>query len=554
MGAIYSRENPSFSLSRYYLQSHATRILDALILSTLLFVVLYSPLPFGSVQPSSMFVIQIASLLAVLLWMSKLIFCADLSQLSEFRHLHHERKNILTKRPLSHRYSWLSRILRFITFGKWPRRYRAENLVDEENDSDRFPYYSVFGFPVRNTGIEKLAVLFLLLMALQIVPLPSQLIALISPVTENLYHSAARFTGAPLRYHPISLDAFTSLSKIVEYVSYFFLYITAVNCLGKKRSYWLMLGAIFCSAVFQATYGLYEFLSGHQHIFAYQKKFGLDSASGTFINRNHYAAYLEVSLPLLIGLVIGKVDMLKGSSPRLISRLGRAFETRGSQVLLLLFLIVLVAVALIFSLSRSGITFGIISLLVFLFLYWKTKQQLSRKTYLLLGIGATLALSIWIGLTPLLQRFLNISENWNPEETRWVVWKDTLHMFHDFPVVGTGSGTFRQVYPLYRSFVYQSIYNQAHNDYIQFLAETGILTLLFICWFFFLLHTRLDRVRRKDLSRLGILQIACFCSLLSLGLHSLTDFGVQIPAIAVLAAIITGMFFTDYHADFKRSF
>lgn len=538
-------------LTRIYSANKTARSFDKLLLVTFFLLIFVSPLPFGSVQPGPLLCIQLTALVGFLLWCCKLTFCGDPAQLERFRDAHRESKQTWKGLPFFQRHLWLAQVFRLLTLGNWPKRNVAVTLVSEAGSEAHFPYYSILGFPVRKTGVEAVAILFLSLVLIQILPLPGFFIAIISPGTSDLYGSAARSAGIHPQFYTISLDAFTTVSKFLEYSAYFFLYLVVVNTVRTRRSYWLILCAIFASAVFQAIYGLFEFLSGHQHIFAYQKKFGLDAASGTFINRNHYAAYLEVSLPLLIALVIGRVSSLKAFGGKLIVRIGHALETRGSQVLLLVFMISLVAVALVFSLSRSGISFALIALLTFLFLYWRTREKLSGKTYLILGIGGSMALAVWIGLNPLLVRFTQISENWLVEGSRWKVWQDTFHIFIKFPILGTGAGTFEEIFPMYRSVLYQTIYRQAHNDYVQLLSEIGVGTLFLILTFFILLFQRLRKVSALEFSRLGIVQLAAFCSLLSLGLHSLTDFSLQIPAIAVLASIVTGLFFANDHLENK---
>lgn len=542
----------NFSLHEYYKGTRVARLLDLVLVILLTFFIIYTPLPFGSVQIHSITIIEIFSVICLMVWISKLTLCGREDMLSHFRHLYEAERQIYEKQPFFGRHFWLARVFRILTFGNWPKKYKASNLLegsDEEAASfRRMPYYSAFGYPVKNTGLEILGLLLLLVLVLQIVPLPAFFVRVISPATADLYQTAATAAGKPIYFHPISINPFATFSKLLLYMSYYLIFLSVVNNIRTRGLFAAVLYAIFVSAVFQGIYGLYEFLSGNQHIFHYVKKYGLDSASGTFINRNHYAAYLELSIPLLISLVAGRISQLKAFRGNLFVRMAHALETEGSQILLILLLIVLVSVGLIFSMSRSGISFALVSLIAFLFLYRRARHKLSTRTYLLLGVGMTAAFAVWIGLNPLLERFVNVTENWE-EGSRWGVWKDTFVIFLHFPVVGTGGGTFADIYPMYRSFVADIVYLYAHNDYLQFLAEIGIVSIILFIAFFDLLIERLIRILHRDLNRLSIIQIAAFCSLVCLGLHSLTDFSFQIPAIAVLGAIITGIFFSHYHTE-----
>jgi O-antigen ligase len=303
------------------------------------------------------------------------------------------------------------------------------------------------------------------------------------------------------------------------------------------------------SAIFQGVYGLYEFLSGNQQIFSYDKKYNLDCVTGTFINRNHFAAYLELSLPLLLALLVGRINKLKSFRGKILVRISHALETEGSKILLLLFLIVLVAVSLVFSLSRSGITFAILSSIVFFFLYYRTNNRLSRKFYWFTTVAAVVALSVWIGLDPLLERFFRISDQFSEKEARLSLWKNTIEIFFNFPVAGTGAGTFKEVFSMFRTFPTHLSFNEAHNDYLQLLSETGWFTVFLFIAFLTCLIQRLRKVTSQHLNRTVVIQIACFCSILSLAMHSLTDFSFQIPAVALAGSIITALFFGNYHDE-----
>lgn len=543
-----------FSLVRFYSENKLAERIDAALIVLICFLVVYAPLPFGSVQAGSMMTIQIVSAVCFLLWLYKLLFAGTPEQLATFREMHAAEKAERMERPLFHRHLWLTRMLRLLTLGRWPKRNRATNLVedtDEDSTTRRHTFYSLFGYPVRKTGIESVAIVFLGLLCVQLIPLPKMLVAALSPATHDLYATAAAGADTNFYFCPLSLDPFATFTKLLEYSSYLVLYLVVVNNMRTRRLYYILLYTIFFAAVFQGVYGLYEFLSGHQHIFAYEKLVSIDSASGTFINRNHFAAYLEMSLPLLIALVAGRVSLLRSFRGSFFVRIAHALETEGSQVLLLILMIVLVAVSLVFSLSRSGISFAIVSLMTFFFIYLRGRQKLNRKTYLALGIGGTAALAVWIGLNPVLQRFLHLPENW-AEGARLQVWSDTVDIFLHYPLAGTGAGTFDQIYPMYRSFVYHVIFQQAHNDYLQFLSECGLLFLFLVIALFDILGSRLKQITSREFTRLTVIQVGAFCSLLSLALHSITDFSFQIPAIALQGAIVAGLYFSHYHAENKR--
>jgi O-antigen ligase len=516
-------------------------ILDKVSIALLIILIIYTPLPFGSVEYTSLFFIEMIAAILFLLWTTRLVIQYNTDQLTRFQELHQLKKNSQPKM------SWPFHILRMITFGKWPSRNSAENIMIEEDQTRQ--HFSIFDYPVKNTGLEKIGLLFFAIIFFQLVPLPDLLQSYISPVTSRLYRGAANVTGISAQYHPLSLNSFVTFSKLLEYASYFMIYLVVVNTIKTRRHFQLILIAFFVSAVFQGVYGLYEFLSGNQQIFSYNKKYNLDCVTGTFINRNHFAAYLELSLPLLLALVVGRIHRLKSFSGKILVRVSHALETEGSKILLLLFLITLVIVALVFSLSRSGITFAILSSIVFFFLYYRSNNQLSRKTYWIITAASIIALTVWIGLDPLLERFFRITDQFSEKEARLALWKNTFTIFLHFPIFGTGAGTFKEVFPMFRTFPTHLSFNEAHNDYLQILSEMGIFIFFLFIAFFTSMFARLRKVTSQQLDRIVVIQIGCFCSILSLGLHSLTDFSFQIPAVAVAGAVITALFFGNYHGE-----
>ncbi len=552
---IHNEGLDSFSLSEYYNRGRC-ELLDKISTSLLIILILYTPLPFGSVQYSSLLLIETISASCCLLWLVRLFLCGKKDQLAVFRKLHAAEKKAREESHFFHRHPALFQALQIVTFGKWPRKNVASNVVIENDQSvtRNSRYFSLLGYPVRNTGFEKIGILFFVLVLLQLIPLPELVHTTIFPATAELYRSAAKLAGISNHSHPVSLNPFITFSKFLEYASYFMIYLVVVNTIRTRIHFQIIFLAFFVSAIFQGIYGLYEFLSGNQQIFSYDKKFNLDCATGTFINRNHYAAYLELSLPLLLALVVGRINQIKALRGKILVRIAHALETEGSKILLLLFLISLVAVALVFSLSRSGITFAILSSIIFFFLYYLTNNQLSRKAYLIMTAACAVALSVWIGLDPLLERFLRISDEFSDKGARLSLWKNTIDIFLHFPVLGTGAGTFKEVFPMYRTFPTHLSFNEAHNDYLQFLSETGIFMLFLILAFFSLLFRRVREVTSQRLNRIVVIQIGCFCSILSLGLHSLTDFSFQIPAVALAGTIITALFFGNYYAERNHIF
>ena len=113
--------------------------------------------------------------------------------------------------------------------------------------------------------------------------------------------------------------------------------------------------------------------------------------------------------------------------------------------------------------------------------------------------------------------------------------RDTWRIFLDHPFVGTGLGSLQLVYPPYESLYDGKIVNHTHNDYLEVLAETGLLGGICCAWFLgVLLVQSLERLRPFNNSFSGVLQLSGLVACSGFLVHSFVDFNLHIPANALL--------------------
>lgn len=127
------------------------------------------------------------------------------------------------------------------------------------------------------------------------------------------------------------------------------------------------------------------------------------------------------------------------------------------------------------------------------------------------------------------------------EERRPLIWRDTRELIGDYPLLGTGLGTYAWSSLHYQSDWFDRRYEHAHNDYLEFAAEVGIPATAFLFGGLWLLVFRLAG-RASVLARTQdrILATGCAGSLASILTHEIADFNLQIPANAFLFAWIAG--------------
>jgi O-antigen ligase len=195
-------------------------------------------------------------------------------------------------------------------------------------------------------------------------------------------------------------------------------------------------------------------------------------------------------------------------------------------------------VALLLSASRGGII-SLAVQIVILFLLLLVRRVRSR--HILVGgmvvLCAVLAVS-WIGVHQVLQRFTGYQSLEVTEGKRAAMRRDTWKIFLDHPLIGTGLGTLQMVFPRYDSLYDGKIVNHTHNDYLEALAETGVLGGLCCVWFLGVLL--LDSLR--GLAELGSsfgasLNLSGLVACCGLLIHSLVDFNLHIPANAMLFVV-----------------
>ncbi len=237
---------------------------------------------------------------------------------------------------------------------------------------------------------------------------------------------------------------------------------------------------------------------------------------GPYVNRNHFAGFVELILPLaLVPLVLGRVR-------------------RERWPVVGLFAVVPIG-ALFLSVSRGGIvSFGVeLAVLALVMIQRRSigKQLFAGAAVLLLA----LLLVSWLGVGQVLQRFSSFQSLEATAGKRASMRRDTWQIFLHHPVTGTGLGTLQIVYPPYESLYDGKIVNHTHNDYLEALAETGLLGGLCCAWFLGVLFSEsLKRLRQLNNSFAGALQLSGLVACTGFLVHGLVDFNLHIPANALL--------------------
>ena len=322
----------------------------------------------------------------------------------------------------------------------------------------------------------------------------------------------------------------------------------AVRSLDPKRLpvlVYLLLGI----AALQSVLGLIQFGAGPDSPFYLGMEhthFG--SAVGTYTNRNHLAAFIAMTLPLALALLFFNAG--RGRDRRRGARARAAFlsTVRGQQALVFAALVVLMLIALIFSRSRAGIALTMLGILLSVAVFSRRigGDNVFGPTGSLVAIA--LGLAVAIGLVPVLDRF---SVENVVDDARWEIFGSTLAGIGTFFPVGSGPGTYQEVYPVFQPLdLGRWFINRAHNDYLEWVFEGGVAAVVLIGWLLVLYVMRWPRVwSAGEWSRLRFLQVGSGVGIFLILLHELVEYNLHTPANLIFFAVLVGIFFSEPDAE-----
>jgi len=378
---------------------------------------------------------------------------------------------------------------------------------------------------------------------IQIIPIPKFLVKIFSP---SAYSFQKNFSPDFLntKFMSLSLIPSHTLQQGLELLSYFLLGFLIIKTVTRRRQIMRIFSVLIAMGIFEAFYGMFELYNKNPRILFYKKIHYLDSVTGTFVNQNHLSGFLEMIIPLTIGLIIARINFFSLRGMRWRKKLLKLSEKGLSTNLLISLSIIVMAIAIIFSRSRSGIFLFIFTLLLFfelttLYLGRNEEQKKWIKNFFKVVFLFITFISLYIGIGAMVERF---ALDKLLQEKRPIYWANTIGIFTDYPLFGTGLGTFTSLYPdMEEGGRLVRIYH-AHNDYLEYLSELGLIGFILLLGGIFYMAINSFLVWRerkhpevKGLALGGIISIICIM------LHSITDFNLHIPANMLLFSVLLSL-------------
>lgn len=330
----------------------------------------------------------------------------------------------------------------------------------------------------------------------------------------------------------------TELFKILNYIVLYYIVVNNIKDFKRIKRIITILVVIGCAL---AVYGLYNYLNGIEMIYGIEKKAYVGNLTATYVNSNSMSAYLELTIPLAIGLFLSGI---------LGRRSGEEKSRRRVATFILPPAIFVMTAALIFTHSRDGWIAFFASILflsiILIRIRHKTPKTLTRIAVTILVILIILGTAGSIGLYQAVKNKSAASASnpfkGVPFQWRIDVYRGAFQMIVDRPLLGVGPGNFPLVYPRYRDKTLKTFINETHNDYLQFASEMGIFSLAAFLVLLLLYFRNGIRylLSSKNMYLLG-LTLGCVVGIAAVAVHGSMDFPLQIPANALTFWVILGL-------------
>ncbi len=261
---------------------------------------------------------------------------------------------------------------------------------------------------------------------------------------------------------------------------------------------------------------------------------------GPFVNRNHMATWIIMACPVAFGYLLARAPRSQ-SSRRFSQRLVSALEQLGTMRVWLVVSVCVMTVAVLLSASRSGLV-GLMIAFVVNSVLTRRRGTVAVRRWAILQFTLLACVALWFAnYEALLRRVEESMTRAQEGRGRVAIWGDTFRLAADFPVTGTGAGTFGKAIGVYQTAEPGYAIDQAHNHYLQVMAEGGaslLLPAVLAAAFFFLLARR---SLEQDLSSNYLIRAGACAGIAGALVQSIWETGLTMPANALLFGMLAAI-------------
>ncbi|HZF41165.1 MAG TPA: O-antigen ligase family protein [Blastocatellia bacterium] len=358
----------------------------------------------------------------------------------------------------------------------------------------------------------------------------------------------------------VSLDAEATRLTTEVLLILLIAFLLSANFLAKAPALtWLRNFLIFFGMVLSIFGLIQRFTWNGRYYWVIEPSVEPSNPFGPFVNHNHFAGYVEMLAPIPVALILRRA-------------------VRGPLALIYGFAAAMMGLAVVLSLSRGGMVSLVAGLMfVVAFGFRRSRERriedrgsrvedrrqpifnprssiplaasrIGAMIVMLFTIGAGVW---WIGADPVIRRIENsglapggMGANARGEtffQSRGWIWRDTTAMIRNKWALGVGLGAYQTAYPIYSSHDGTLLVGQAHNDYLQIMADAGIFGAVIALWFIFLVARDSVRASRHKSRVMSGTALGAAGGMFALFVHSLFDFNFQIPSNALLFLVLASV-------------
>lgn len=324
--------------------------------------------------------------------------------------------------------------------------------------------------------------------------------------------------AAQLIFHG-TVSTYLTWAELLRVTAYFLILFLCTQAFREKAELRVLVWFLVAFGFLVGLFAIIQFFTSNGKIYWVRELAAGGAPFGPFVNRNHFAGFLELTAPLGLSLLV-----LRG--------------TRKEQVPLVGLFVMVSVGSLFLSASRGGIAVFLCELVLLAGMAWLARSGNVRLGAVALVLLAACALVAWLGAGEMMQRFAQVRTGEVTANRRVEIVKDTWRIFRDHPWKGTGLGTFVAVFPKYESYYDGKVVDHAHNDFMETISDLGIPGA--ICGLAFLIILAggaFSKILEHQSSFSLAFHIGAFVACCGLLVHGLVDFNLHIPGNAFLFVV-----------------
>jgi O-antigen ligase/tetratricopeptide (TPR) repeat protein len=399
--------------------------------------------------------------------------------------------------------------------------------------------------------------LFLMLTLVQVVPLPMSLLQVLSPHTAELKKlllsplpgSEQFFQQSTLSLYPEA--TFHNLRMLLAISA---VYVVALNVIRQQAQIERLLMGITLIGVGIAAVCFAHLVAGATRVYGLYGHISSEWPIAPFINRNHFGQFMNLSLGAALGLLLMKIEQMIRSRRRESASDEQGFSDVPPIVWATGAAVVVLGLGAFMSLSRGAIlslvAAGCAATIA------AQRQGMRGRIWVVAPLAwAVVLLVILFGFDTIVGRFAQAVDQSGDQSAggRLTIVRDVIRAWRQFPMLGTGMGSFQTTYPMFDTSAVLAVATHAEDEYAQILMEAGAAGLGIVIVFLLLICRKYAACVKSAPSLMASIAIGLGYSLLAVLIQSFTDFGQHAPANAMLTTVVCALIVTLAEASGRTS-